>query len=247
MSIRKSSGSGQINFPGGAILKQDSSGNPGFFDSSGTELCYLDLGQGVWTWLVNKAVTTFTKDWIGNETTAIAIAAKTGHTINLGVNGSDMLIINQAGTIGVGFPKMMTVYNNIFTAGIGIPPIYAAGAQTLYTNAAPTTLTYTPPSTAGVYRLSGGLNILTGGTLTFKVKVTYKDPGGNAITDIPVFTQQNSATLLAGGPTANTTGRFFFSMIFPIDNSATAITIADNVGTYTAGTYYWTPILEQLA
>lgn len=138
-------------------------------------------------------------------------------------------------------------YKNILTAGIGARIPYAVGAQTLNTNVAPTTLTYTPPATAGIYILSGGLNILTGGTMTFKVKITYKDPGGNAVTDIPVFTQQNSATLLVGSPGANVTGRFSFSWAFAIDNSSTAITIQDNAGTYTAGTYYWTPFLEQIA
>jgi len=123
------------------------------------------------------------------------------------------------------------------------------GAQTLYTNAAPTTLSYTPPATAGSYLLGGALNILTGGTLTWKIKMTYQDAGGVAhTTDLPVFQQQGSTTLLAGSPGANVTGRY--SMLpfqIDIDNSATAITLADNTGTYTAGTYYWTPWIAQLA
>lgn len=122
--------------------------------------------------------------------------------------------------------------------------LYATTPQTLYTNVAPTGLSYTPPPTVGVYRITGFLNVLTGGTLTFRIKVTYKDPGGNAITDIPVFTQQNSATLLVGGPTANSTGRFSFTTSFAIDSSATAITVVDNSGTYTAGTYYYATSLE---
>jgi hypothetical protein len=138
--------------------------------------------------------------------------------------------------------------NNIPTAGAtGFGAIFAAGAQSLNTNVAPTTLSYTPPATAGVYRISGYLDILTGGTMTVQLKITYKDPGGNARTDIPVLTQQNSATLLAGSPGANVTGRFWFVAIIAVDNSATAITVADNAGTYTAGTYYFTPIIEQLA
>lgn len=138
-------------------------------------------------------------------------------------------------------------YNGIVSAGNGVPSIYASGALTLNTNVPPTTLTYTPPAAAGVYRLSGYLDILTATTLTFKVLISYTDPGGNARTDIPVFTQQNSATLLVGGPAANSTGRFSFSYVFAVNNSATAITLADNGGTYTSGTYYWTPNLEQLA
>lgn len=131
--------------------------------------------------------------------------------------------------------------------GISSQPV-ASGAQTLYTNVAPTTLSFTPPPTAGVYRLSALLDALTAGTMTFKVKITYTDPGGNARTDIPAFYLQNTTAIVAGGNSANTAGRYvMFPHTIAIDNSATAITIADNSGTYTAGTYYWTPVLEQLA
>lgn len=144
---------------------------------------------------------------------------------------------------------IFTTYAGIATAGLGVPGIFAVGAQTLYTNSAPTTLSYTPPATAGVYRIGGTLNILTGGTMTFKIKITYQDAGGNAHSgDIPLFALQNSATLLAGSPGANTTGRYtMLPFEIAIDNSATAITVADNSGTYTAGTYYWVPHIEQIA
>jgi len=153
-------------------------------------------------------------------------------TALFGVNATTGLIITYAGNA---------------TSGKGIPALFGAGPQSLYTNVAPTTLSYTPPTVAGVYRISGYLDILTGGTMTVQLKVTYHDPGGIARTDIPVLTQQNSTTLLAGSPGANATGRFWFVMIIAIDNSGTAITIGDNAGTYTAGTYYWDPVLEQLA
>lgn len=138
-----------------------------------------------------------------------------------------------------------TTYAGANVVGPGIVPIPAAGAQTLYTNAAPTALSLAGPP-AGVYMILAHLNILTGATLTFKAKLTYNDAGGNARSDIPVFVQQNSATLLAGGPAANSTGRFSFSYVFSTDGSAT-IALADNAGTYTAGTYYWDPVLVQLA
>jgi hypothetical protein len=136
---------------------------------------------------------------------------------------------------------------NIVNLGV-IPIIRATGVQTLYTNVAPTTLSYTPPTKAGVYRFSGTLNALTAGTMTWAVKITYKDAGGNSITDVPGFYLQNGTAIVAGGNSANTAGRYtMITAPFSVDNSATAITIADNSGTYTAGTYYWTPVLEQLA
>lgn len=170
-----------------------------------------------------------------------------GNTIlNTPTGTSNRLLVN--GTFGFGFSAgSIDHFAGIATAGLGAAAVYASGAQTLYTNSAPTTLSYTPPATAGVYAVLASLDILTGGTQTFQIKITYHDPGGNSRTDIPVFTQQNSTTLLAGSPGANATGRFSFLWVFAIDNSATAITVADNAGTYTAGTYYWNPQLLQFA
>lgn len=159
--------------------------------------------------------------------------------LNVGVGGPNFnFAINNSG--------LPTKSNGVTLAGQGFPLIVGVGAQTLYTNAAPTTLSVTPASAVGVYRLHGYLDILTGGTLTFAVIIGYTDPGGNARTDVPVFIQQNSTSLVAGGPSANSTGRFTFTYDFAVDNSGTAITIGDNSGTYAAGTYYWVPILERL-
>lgn len=223
---------------GSLSIRQDASGNLGFYNGA-TETAYSDnngnlvfLGAG------------------GGLTTQYGLESDVTNFIGLNVpSGGSSFRFNSANStvLRISNGGIINLYNSIATVGRGIPPIYAAGAQTLNTNAAPTTLSYAPPTIAGVYRLSAVLNILTGGTLTFKIKLTYKDPGGNAVTDIPVFTQQNSATLLAGSPGANVTGRFYIaSETFAIDNSGTAITVADNAGTYTAGTYYWVPVLEQL-
>lgn len=173
----------------------------------------------------------------------------------LGTDGNGGLVIDNFQTFPYitandpfHFFKTVAYYNNIATGGLGIPAIYNAGAQTLYTNAAPTTRTYTPPAAAGTYRLGGSLNILTGGTLTFKIKVSYTDAGGTArATELPVFVAAGGTTLLSGGPAANSTGRFtMLPFEFSIDNSASNIVVSDNAGTYTAGTYYWVPHLEQL-
>ena len=159
---------------------------------------------------------------------------------------------NQAGTVqtlNVTELTVGTIYNNDLGANkIGTPQIKAVGVQTLSTNAAPATLSFTPPRKAGVYRLSGQVNLLTASAMTWVVKITYHDPGGNAITDTPGFYLQNGTAITAGGNTTNTAGRYIMiPYTFEIDNSSTAITIQDNSGTYTTGTYYWTPILEQLA
>lgn len=210
-------------------------GHLGIFNGA-AEVAWFQVSAGLSSLLLKNS---------SNDTAEIEILHSNG-LMNFYYNSSVAATFGIS-TTGFYHLKPVVYYNGVSTVGAGVPPIYAAGAQTLYTNAAPTTVSYTPPATAGVYRISAYLNILTGGTQTFKIKITYKDPGGNAVTDIPDFEQQNSVTLLAGSPGANATGRFWFVAVIAIDNSATAITVADNAGTYTAGTYYWTPVLEQLA
>lgn len=228
----------------GHYVDSDGSGNIGIFNSSATEIAYFD-SNGHLIFLGTAAVVT-TSSMIGNDASNnIHVNAASNKTVSLDLGGTPVLYTDSSGNLES--LRIFTLYNNLNTAGLGLSAIYKTGAQTLYTNSAPTTLTYTPPAAAGSYRLGGTLDILTGATQTFKVKMTYTDAGGNARTDIPVFQQQNSATLLAGGPAANATGQFsMLPYYIDVDNSGTAITIQDNAGTYTAGTYYWTPILEQL-
>jgi hypothetical protein len=183
-----------------------------------------------------------------------------GFTTLFAANGNELWIIDQNGNIfqkvgGVNFGSgnqssfnsagVLSKYNNINTAGQGIAVIRAVSVQN-QTNLAPTTLSYTPPAAAGTYRITSYLNASTATTLTFKNILGYTDAAGTAQTDIPVWERQNSATMLVA-PTANTADRFIqVPYIFSIDNSATAITLGDNTGTYTTCVYRYTIVLEQL-
>lgn len=256
---------GSVVTPAGWTIGDDGSGNLEFTDPASTDVFEFDSvtnggalklrtdhAQGVHNAaIIDIFNNTAAAGFIGTDGNGnINIFDLAGHpfvamdntSAFFGVGGFIGLNLTSAGNAR----GLWTKYDNRTLAGIGMVPVFGAGAQTLYTNAAPTTLSVTPSANAGKYRLRGRLNILTGGTLTFKVKVTYHDASGNPQSDIPVFFQQNSATLLAGGPSANSTGRFWFDMEIDVDNSATAITIADNAGTYTAGTYYWIPSIEEI-
>lgn len=112
-------------------------------------------------------------------------------------------------------------------------------------NAAPTTVSYTPPATAGTYRLSAFLDVTTATTITFKTKLTYTDPAGSATTDRPGWYLENSGVVTQ--PTANTADRFTtIPYIFGIDNSGAAISLADDAGTYTTCAYRLNTVLERL-
>jgi predicted aconitase with swiveling domain len=139
----------------------------------------------------------------------------------------------------------ISYYVNLPTAGIGVSAVYKSSTQNAVTNAAPTTVSYTPPATAGHYRISGWVEVTTGTTIALKLMATYQTAGGNAVTDGVVFQQQGSITLLTAIVAA---GRYYFELpLISVDNSATAITIADNSGTYTACVYNLAVDFEQLA
>lgn len=133
-------------------------------------------------------------------------------------------------------------YGKITTAGVGLAAIYKTDIES-QTNTAPTGFSYTPPATAGTYRVSGFIEVTTGTTLALKLKVTYKTPSAASGSDEMVFVLQNSTTLLTS---IITTGRYYFSQIIGIDNSATAIALSDNAGTYTTCVYSINAVLEQL-
>jgi hypothetical protein len=135
-------------------------------------------------------------------------------------------------------------YNGIETAGIGVPAIYANGGPQHQTNAAPASVTYSPPSTAGQYRLFVTLLVKTATTLTLKMSVTYTGADGTSHVDALVFQKEGSATLLTSVTAAD---RYVADQSFLIDASGGTITIADASGTYTTCEYWVQPNLEQLA
>lgn len=139
-----------------------------------------------------------------------------------------------------------TKSNGITLAGQGFPLIVFAPAPQSRTNQAPAASSYTPPATAGTYRASYYLDLTTATTVTFIAKLTYTDLTGVARSPNVTLIAEGGTSVLAGGPAANTAGQFQGSQVFSIDNSATAITVVDNSGTYTTCVYRWAVILEQL-
>ncbi len=166
----------------------------------------------------------------------------------LALDGSQNLNLTPpGGTTNMGGFKLtggkVTTYASRAAAGFGVPAIYANGGPQHQTNAAPSSVAYTPPSTAGQYRLTASLLVKTGTTIALSVKVTYTGADGSSHSDVLVWQKENSATLLTSVIAAD---RYTAWHSFLIDNSAGAITIADNSGTYTTCEYWYQPNLEQL-
>jgi hypothetical protein len=143
------------------------------------------------------------------------------------------------------FQRNIKGVNAIATDGAtGVPVVYKTGGPQHNTNAAPASVTYTPPATAGMYRLFIGLLVKTGTTISLTIKVTYTGADGTGKTDVLVFQKENSTTLLTAVVAAD---RYVADHVFLVDNSGGAITIADNSGTYTTCEYYYQPTIEQMA
>ncbi len=167
-----------------------------------------------------------------------------GNGVTIDDSGGQLTISGPTGTKILQLNSSGIITNS--TGAILTPSIVKTVVQSAATNVAPTTLSFTPPSVAGTYRISAQLNATTATTLTFKNILGYTDSTAAARTDIPVWERQNSATMLVA-PTANTADRFVQGpFLFSIDNSGTAITLGDNAGTYTTCVYDYTVVLERL-
>lgn len=235
MKIRKfPAATNHITTANGTTVMQDASGNLGLFNTSGTEVLVLPNGSSL----------VATLPALNYDGSNLELSAPLGQQSGLAIAKSYVLYVNAS---GVNFIKPISSFNNIFTAGLGVPAIYAAYSQTGKTAAVTNAINYTPPATAGTYRLSFSVDVTTATTDNFTVVATWKDASGNAISQNLGGSDKNGTALTAGAIT-NAIGRgvYYGSALFSIDNSATAITLS-TAGTFTTVTYNLAATLEQLA
>jgi hypothetical protein len=166
--------------------------------------------------------------------------------------GQNYLLRLQAGSAGttdkyaIDNTGIVFNYKGIATAGLGVPAIYGSYSTTGNTGAITNAINYTPPASAGRYRICGVVNVTAWTTpASFTVVVTYKDDSGT--------TQTETLQLIRGTTGAAATAitaidRWYFTLpVFAINNAATAITVS-TTGTFTGSpTYNLSVILEQLA
>ena len=154
-------------------------------------------------------------------------------------NGSTKFIVNGAGIV--------STYDQRSTTGNGVPAIFASYSTTGQTGAVSNAINYTPPSTAGTYRMGWSVDVTTATTLNFTIVATWKDASGNSISQTLGGFDKSGNALVAGAIT-NTigTGVYYGSVVFSINNGGTAITLSTS-GTFTSVVYNLTATLEQLA
>lgn len=211
--VRLADDSGAANITADSIIANGGgSGTAGF-------LCY---NAGFFYWSTRSAISSPADGQVKVSNNAVSA----GVLFDVTTDGT-LAIRNRAGTAATGnldVGAKVTKYNNIATAGEGVPAIYSEAITSTQTANA-TILTYAPPATAGRYAVSGVITT-TSATNTGTVQLTldYKDSQGTAHTaDIIPLT--NAAGTTATTQTGASKEFHATPWCFTIDNSATNIVV----------------------
>lgn len=142
------------------------------------------------------------------------------------------------------FAKTISKYNGISTAGLGVPVLYSAPAISATKSANFTVLTYTPPATAGQYRVEGVITTTSStNTGTVQFTIDYVDSQGTTHT-ADIIALQDASGVIATTKTGASKEFHAVGYNFTINNSATAIVLKVVItGTVS---YTVTASLEQL-
>jgi len=215
-------------------------------------------------------VTTFSNtvnfDGTVNITTnnVLLLGKDTGGTLRglIGMNNADKVSIASSGNAvlvggataisstldvsgAVTLTAKVTKYNNVTTAGWGVPAIYGSGRSTAQTAAVASVAAYTVPAADGSFRIDANVLVTTSTTHNFTVAVDYTDEGNTARTLTLTFSSLAGALLTA---ITNVTGAGpYEGLELRIRcKASTAITVK-TVGTFTTVTYNVEATIEQVA
>jgi hypothetical protein len=139
----------------------------------------------------------------------------------------------------------VTRYNNIATEGLGLPGIYKEAITGTQTGNV-TVVSYTPPATAGRYRLNMVITSTSGtNTGTVQAACSYVNSQGTTLTNNVIPIISTGATAFAATGTGASKEHRMATVEISINNSATAITLQ----VITTGTVNYTAAgcIEQLS
>lgn len=153
--------------------------------------------------------------------------------------------INTGGTLTVGGTTTLTgaatltakisTYNNVATAGWGVPAIQNVGRVTAQSAANASIATYTCGAADGTFDVSANMNVTVSTAISTTLTVTYTDESNTARTMIlPV--QQLTGSFIAGGLISGT-GAWETPVMHIRVKASTAITVLTAAGTFTGVTY----------
>lgn len=118
------------------------------------------------------------------------------------------------------------VYNGISTAGNGLAAVYGATSQrTEETGADSNVLTFTPPATAGSYRIRFVMSVSAANAATLGWTASWTDSNGNAQTPTNLSLFQSGAAAPALTFTTSAAGNYYGYADVDVNNSGTAIVV----------------------
>lgn len=170
-----------------------------------------------------------------------------GIGIDVATNGTlKIRNLNQtAGTGNLDVGAKITAYNQLTTAGLGVPVIVAAATATAQSAANASIATYTVGAADGVFEVSMEMFVSAVTTLVTTMTCTYTDAGSNARTMIlPV--QQLAGSFIAAGAVTGT-GVWETPVMKIRAKASTAITLLTSAGTFTGVTYSASGAILQIA
>lgn len=136
-------------------------------------------------------------------------------------------------------------YNNVATAGYGVPSIYAAGRLTAKTAAQATVATYTVGVADGSFIISANVLVTTSTTHSFSVQCDYTDEGNTART-VTMNVQQLAGTFVTSITNLTGAGPYEGVPFHIRAKASTAITVK-TTGTFTSVTYNVEGVIAQIA
>lgn len=158
---------------------------------------------------------------------------------NVTITNANSLFI-RTGNVFMG--GKISNYNNVATAGQGVPSIYASGRSTAQAAAVASVATYTVGAADGSFLVSANANITTFVAGTFNVTVTYTDETNTSRTlslNFSSITGTLGIAIAAAGP-------FEGLPVHIRCKASTSITIATS-GTFTSLTYNVEGVIQQLS
>jgi hypothetical protein len=195
---------------------------------------------------------THTGAYFGFYTTPLGTAQGTSATEVMRLQASGGLTLGHSiittdpGLGGLALQGLVKTYNNIATAGWGVPAIQAAGRATAQTAANASISTYTVGAADGSFEVSANVLVTTSTTHTFTVTCAYHDEGNTLRTLTFGFTQLAGATFLTSITNITGAGPYESPVYHIRCKAGSAITIA-TTGTFTTVTYNVEGIIRQVA
>lgn len=160
-------------------------------------------------------------------------------------NNTIYMTLNAAGTLAL--VSKVATYNNIATAGWGVPAIQASARSTAQTAAVASVATYTVGASDGSFLVAANVLITTSAAYSFTVTVTYTDEANTARTANFQFSDQNNSSIVVTITTGLGGAVPFQGLPMLIRcKASTAITIA-TTGTFTTVTYNVEGLITQVA